>query len=244
VALVRGSEYMQGSHRDAELWDKIWGKEQITSDYSIRYLDFMTEIERTLPPDSTVCEAGCGTGQTLRIFSSRHRTIGLDISVNALRIAKNSCDAPLQGDIFRIPLRSGSCDLVYNSGVIEHFPHPTNVAAVTEMARITRKGGRMIVIVPNTFCLWYKFGKEVAYRMKRFEFGYEEDYSPFRLKTTLEETGVEVGKCFGLQATPVLATNDREILPFPVRRRLARLEKYFPFREYYSYAVGIVGCKK
>jgi hypothetical protein len=42
----------------------------------------------------------------------------------------------------------------------------------------------------------------------------------------------------------VLATNDREILSFPVRRRLAQLERYFPFREYYSYAVGIVGCKE
>ncbi|MCK9307197.1 MAG: class I SAM-dependent methyltransferase [Methanoculleus sp.] len=235
---------MQEPHHDAELWDRIWGKEQITSDYSIRYLDFMTEIERALPAGSTVCEAGCGTGQTLRIFSPRHRTIGLDISANALRIAKRSCDAPLQGDIFRIPLRNGSCDLVYNSGVIEHFPHPANVAAVAEMARVTRRGGEVIVIVPNTFCLWYKIGKEVAYRMKRFEFGYEEDYSPIRLRATLEDAGIEVGQCFGLQATPVLATNDREILPFPARRKLARLEKYFPLREYYSYAVGIVGRKE
>jgi len=26
--------------RGAELWDRIWSKNQITSDYSIRYLDF------------------------------------------------------------------------------------------------------------------------------------------------------------------------------------------------------------
>lgn len=235
---------MKEPHHDAELWDRIWDKKQITSDYSIRYLDFMAEIERALPTGSTVCEAGCGTGQTLRIFSLRHRTIGLDISANALRIAKSGCNAPLQGDIFRIPLRSGSCDLVYNSGVIEHFPYPSNVAAVAEMARVTRKGGQVIVIVPNTLCLWYKIGKEVAYRMKRFEFGYEEDYSPMRLKATLEDAGVRVGRCFGLQATPVLATNAREILPFSARRRLAGLEKHLPFKEYYSYAVGIIGCKE
>ncbi|HQC91432.1 MAG: class I SAM-dependent methyltransferase [Candidatus Methanoculleus thermohydrogenotrophicum] len=235
---------MQGLDQSAELWDKIWSKSQITSDYSIRYLDFMTEIELSLQAGSVVCEAGCGTGQTLRIFSPRHRTIGLDISANALSIAKNNCDAPLQGDIFQIPLRSETCDLVYNSGVIEHFPHPANVRALSEMARITRKGGRIIVIVPNTLCLWYKLGKEVACRVNRFEFGYEEDYSPRRLRTTFEEAGIKVKRCFGLQATPVLATNDREILSFPIRRRLARLERVFPFREYYSYAVGIVGCKE
>ena len=231
-------------HHTTELWDRIWDKEQITSDYSIRYLDFMAGIERALPAGSAVCEAGCGTGQTLRIFSLRHRTIGLDISANALRIAKSNCNAPLQGDIFRIPLRSGSCDLAYNSGVIEHFPYPANVAAVAEMARITRKDGKVIVIVPNTLCLWYKIGKEIAYRMKQFEFGYEEDYSPMRLKATLEDAGVQVGRCFGLQATPVLATNAREILPLPTRRKLAGLEKHLPFREYYSYAVGIIGRKE
>lgn len=100
------------------------------------------------------------------------------------------------------------------------------------------------MIVPNTLCLWYKLGKEVACRVNRFEFGYEEDYSPRRLRTTFEEAGIKVKRCFGLQATPVLATNDREILSFPIRRRLARLERVFPFREYYSYAVGIVGCKE
>ncbi|MCK9330676.1 MAG: class I SAM-dependent methyltransferase [Candidatus Cloacimonetes bacterium] len=235
---------MPESHRNAELWDKIWRKDQIISDYSIRYLNFMTELERALPTGSTVCEAGCGTGQTLRIFSSRHRTVGFDISKNALTLAKSNCNAPIQGDIFRIPLRDGTCDLVYNSGVIEHFAYPANVAAVTEMARVTRRGGRIIVIVPNTLCLWYKIGKEIAYRVKRFEFGYEEDYSPGRLRTTLENAGVEVQGFFGLQATPVLATNDKEIVSFPLRRRIARLERYCPFREYYSYAVGIVGSKE
>lgn len=230
--------------RGAELWDRIWSKNQITSDYSIRYLDFMRGIEQSLPARSTVCEAGCGTGQTLQIFSPRHRTIGLDISANALCIAKNNCDTPLQGDIFQIPIRSETCDLVYNSGVIEHFPYPANVRALSEMARITRRGGQIIVIVPNTLCLWYKLGKEVAYRFNRFEFGYEEDYSPGRLKRTFEEVGINVTRCFGLQATPVLATNEREFIPFPIRRKFARIEKFFPFKEYYSYAVGIVGCKE
>ncbi|MFY1643835.1 class I SAM-dependent methyltransferase [Methanoculleus bourgensis] len=235
---------MPESHQNTELWDKIWKKDQIISDYSIRYLSFMTEIERALLAGSTVCEAGCGTGQTLRVFSLRHRTIGLDISANALNLARNNCNAPIQGDIFRIPLRDETCDLIYNSGVIEHFIYPGNVAAVAEMARVTRRGGRIIVIVPNTLCLWNKIGKEIAYRMKRFEFGYEEDYSPRRLKTTLEEAGVEVTGYFGLQATPVLATNDKEALSFSIRQKIARLEGYYPFREYYSYAVGIVGHKE
>ena len=234
---------MPESHQNAELWDKIWKKDQIISDYSIRYLSFMTEIERALLAGSTVCEAGCGTGQTLRVFTPRHRTIGLDISANALNLARNNCNAPIQ-EISSAYLSVMRPAILFITLVIEHFIYPGNVAAVAEMARVTGEAGGSSSSSRTLSASAYKIGKEIAYRMKRFEFGYEEDYSPRRLKTTLEEAGVEVTGYFGLQATPVLATNDKEALSFSIRQKIARIERYYPFREYYSYAVGIVGHKE
>ena len=58
------------------------------------------------------------------------------------------------------------------------------------MARVTKSSGRVIVIVPNTFCIWYKVGKFVAVMMKNFEFGYEEDYSPYRLEKVMIRAGL------------------------------------------------------
>jgi SAM-dependent methyltransferase len=228
-----------------EIWEKVWNKPLITSDYSLKYLDFMEEVEKKLQKNAIVLEAGCGTGQTLALFSPRHTTIALDISVTALALAKRTADPVLVlGTIFSIPVKDDSCDLVYNSGVIEHFKDPHNVEAVREMARVTRRGGHVIVIVPNSFCPWYRAGKAVAVALKRFEFGYEEDYSLSRLKRVAEAGGLSVISAFGLQALPPLATNDREILPAGIRRTIGVAERFLPCKQHYAYAVGIVARKQ
>jgi ubiquinone/menaquinone biosynthesis C-methylase UbiE len=223
-----------------EIWEKVWTKNLITSDYSLKYLDFMQEIERTLPDKSRILEAGCGTGQTLSLLSSRHETTGLDISPAALRLACQKCGNATLGSIFDIPFRDDSFDLVYNSGVIEHFPEPTNVAAIQEMARVTKPSGIVIIIVPNTLCLWYMMGKYMAVMMKNFEFGYEEDYTPSRLKNAAARAGLTLEREIGLQALPPLATNDREILNINVRKKIGRIEKLLPFKQYYAYTVGMI----
>ncbi len=111
------------------------------------------------------------------------------------------------------------------------------------MARVTKPTGRVIIIVPNTLCLWYKTGKLVAVMMKNFEFGYEEDYSPKRLKTAVRKAGLEIEKTFGLQALPPLATNDREIICRGLRKKIGRIENVFPYKQFYAYTVGIIARK-
>jgi ubiquinone/menaquinone biosynthesis C-methylase UbiE len=227
----------------AEVWEKIWTKKLITSDYSLKYLEFMRNIENGLPYGSKVLEAGCGTGQTLALLSERHDTIGLDISQAALNLARSNCKNPVLGSIFHIPFKNNTFDLVYNSGVIEHFKDPKNVAAIQEMARVTKSSGRVIIIVPNTFCIWYKVGKYVAVMMRNFEFGYEEDYSPKRLETAVRRAGLEIEKTFGLQALPPFATNDREILNISLRKNIGLIEKVFPCKQYYAYTIGMIARK-
>lgn len=229
-----------------EVWEKVWTKPLITSDYSLKYLEFMERFEKTLPDHATVVEAGCGTGQTLALFSERHSTVALDISPHALRLAQKIANpALILGTIFSLPLKDGSCDLVYNSGVIEHFRNPENGKAVQEMARVTKSCGYVIVIVPNTYCPWYRLGKLIAVALKRFEFGYEEDYSLSRLRSVLAAAeDLTVISVFGLQALPPLATNARELLPEKIRKAIGRIERILPFKQHYAYAVGIVAQKK
>ena len=226
-----------------EVWERIWNTSLVTSDYSLKYLEFMETVQKTLRDNATVLEAGCGTGQTLSLFCSRHTAIGLDISRNAISIAKKNSTSVIQGDIFCIPLKNQSCDLVYNSGVIEHFKEPRNRDAVSEMERVTKKGGLVVIIVPNSLCPWYRCGKSVAVLLKNFEFGYEEDYSIQRLIKTVESCNLSIVSAFGLQALPPFATHSKEFLPPILRRRFGRIEDYFPKKQYYAYAVGIVAKK-
>lgn len=234
---------MKKNYMAAEVWEKIWTKNLITSDYSLKYLEFMRNLEKDLPNGSKVLEAGCGTGQTLAWLSERHDTNGLDISRAALNLARSNCKNPVLGSIFHMPFKNNTFDLVYNSGVIEHFMDPKNVAAIQEMARVTKSSGRVIIIVPNTLCIWYKVGKYVAVMMRNFEFGYEEDYSPKRLETAVRRAGLEIEKTFGLQVLPPFATNDREILSISLRKNIGLIEKLFPFKQYYAYTTGMIARK-
>jgi len=227
-----------------DVWEKVWNKPLITSDYSLKYLDFMERFEKTLPDKAAVAEAGCGTGQTLALFSKRHNTIALDISPHALALARKMADPSLVlGTIFSIPFKDASCDLVYNSGVIEHFKDPQNINALREMARVTKKGGYVIVIVPNTYCLWYKLGKYIAVAFRNFEFGYEEDYTLPRLRSVITASGLTIVSEFGLQVLPPLATNANELLPERIRKAVGRIENILPLKQHYAYAVGIVARK-
>jgi SAM-dependent methyltransferase len=226
-----------------ETWEKVWSKDLITSDYSLKYLEFMEAAGRGLPEGSRILEAGCGTGQTLALFTSDRETVGLDISPAALDLAKKNCTHPVLGSIFSMPFCDDTFDLVYNSGVIEHFRDPVNIDAIREMARIAKPSGRVIIIVPNSLCLWYRAGKSVAVLLKNFEFGYEEDYSPGRLIEAAGRAGLSIERVFGLQALPPLATNSRELLPLGWRRIIGRMERFLPKKQYYAYTIGIIARK-
>ena len=71
------------------------------------------------------------------------RTLLLDIDPRGLRGAGRE---GVVGDACRIPLRSGSVDLVVLSAILEHLPDPG--AAVAESARVLRAGGRLVAYVP------------------------------------------------------------------------------------------------
>jgi SAM-dependent methyltransferase len=228
-----------------EVWDTLWGREHIKSDYSLKYIEFMQDFVSGFKPGSRIIEVGCGTGQTLELFSGGYNTTGIDISANALKHAHGRCDNPTQADMFYLPFKDESFDLVYNSGVIEHFPDPQNTNAVREMARVTKKGGSIVIIVPNSGCIWYRVWKYLSSILNRFEFGYEEDYSIARLKRVVTEANpdLKVEKFFGLQVLLPLATNKNEILPEGIRTKIGEIEKILPKKEYYAYAMGVIAKK-
>lgn len=56
-----------------------------------------------------------------------------------------------QGDSFSLPFRDNTFDLVFNSGVIEHYDGETRHRLLKEMARTTRPRGYVCVRLPNRF---------------------------------------------------------------------------------------------
>jgi len=101
-----------------------------------------------------VLEAGSGPAFASSILA-RNPKVGLslavDIDLEALEQAKHRDPALtlVVGDLNFLPFRNESIDLCWNSSTIEHLPNPQS--AVSEMVRVTRRGGRVFVGVPNVF---------------------------------------------------------------------------------------------
>ena len=103
------------------------------------------------PPDGVILEVGCSSGFLLSRLRDEWRSalvIGSDFLPGPLdRLAARQPDLPiLQFDLTTCPLPSASVDAVVMLNVLEHIED--HEAAVTQTARILKRGGVAVVEVP------------------------------------------------------------------------------------------------
>lgn len=112
-----------------------------------------------------VLDLGCGAGELLvHLKRSGARTVGLDYSSAALRVARGSLPNALGPDIAKdlglalsdgrcLPIASSSVDRVFMLDVVEHMTPVELHACLLEVKRILSPGGRLVIhTMPNT---WY-----------------------------------------------------------------------------------------
>jgi len=94
-------------------------------------------------------DLGGGEGYFATLFGRARYKAVVDAVAPALAVAKGRGLAVVQGDVRRVPLAAGACDLVFLSDVLEHVP-PAKVGVVLqEAARVMKEGGVLLV---NTSC--------------------------------------------------------------------------------------------
>ncbi len=124
----------------------------------------------------TVLEAGCGTGGLARALQDAGAAMTL-IDIVPAAVARSIAATPgacgVNADLFRLPFADGSFDVVFNSGVMEHFEPEPMAAGLKEMARVVRPGGRLIVLVPSKRGRYYVAGKRRLERAGKWEYGVE-----------------------------------------------------------------------
>lgn len=189
-----------GKHAEtvAETWRRYWETSGMRPDLSLRgrvLRRYMTTVgglsstrynlgilDRVLGDlrGRTVLDAGSGTGLNSLALSARGAKVTLlDIAQPALDIAKTyyeeqGLEAELvQGSIFEMPFPDGTFDVVWNTGVIEHFEPPERRLAVREMLRVMKPNGTTITINPNAGAGIYRFAKDWAERHGRWDVGFE-----------------------------------------------------------------------
>jgi SAM-dependent methyltransferase len=104
----------------------------------------------TLGSGKVFLEAGAGTSESsVLVDFSKHIWFSLDISDAALRRNVNP-QFKLQADMFNLPFRNNSVDVIFNVGVHEHYDETQNATIFEGFYRVLKPGGRVVVCWP-----WY-----------------------------------------------------------------------------------------
>ena len=167
---------------DTTRWDIFWAGEYAaalasigTSSHSYRNFlpgrhlmyELLSDQVINLSPSqgSRVVDVGSGSGLSLlRLARQGMEPIGLDTSRVALKFAQYLSEHYevkdrihlARGDFHKLPLRSDSFDVAYNSGVFEHLQVQEARELINEMARVVKPGGYVLIAVPNADSPFYK----------------------------------------------------------------------------------------
>ena len=101
-----------------------------------------------------VLEVGCGTGLILGRLAQRAQDAwGIDLSPKMLQVARDRGLQVVQSSATQLPFADASFDTVCSFKVLAHVPDIAG--ALSEIARVTRPGGAMVLEFYNPWSLRY-----------------------------------------------------------------------------------------
>lgn len=137
------------------------------TDIALRGSFYLWLIELlALQRDDIYLDVSCGHGQLTSLAQQRGiQAYGLDLSYIALHQGKNDHNQPVlvSANAQQLPFINECFSVISNIGSIEHYTDMH--AAVSEMTRVLKPGGRAVVLLPNTFSLMHNIW--VAWRHGR-----------------------------------------------------------------------------
>ena len=135
------------------------------------------------PDGRRILDAGCGTGNNLSHFRRFGRTVGVDLSDEALRFCRDRGVAATRGSLLALPFPDGAFDAVMSFDVIYHRWVEDDRVAVREIARVLRPGGLVLLRVPALKMLWGAHDEAVHSRHR---------YTRGEVRRLLEGEGLDV----------------------------------------------------
>ena len=101
-----------------------------------------------------ILDIGCGTGAMLDVLAPFGTVIGADFAEQALGFCRRRGDkyTLARSDARRLPFASNSFDIVTAMDIVEHIDN--DKAAMSEIMRVLKPGGRVFVTVPAYQSLW------------------------------------------------------------------------------------------
>jgi SAM-dependent methyltransferase len=168
-----------------------------------------------LPSTGALLDIGCGSGQTMGWFASQFgswRTIGCDISGEAVTAASRLGYEVAQASALALPYPSALADVIISLDVLQHVPlDGGDVIALREMRRVLKPGGWLFVRTN---------AQSFPYTPDDYEYQFHR-YGPAELRAKLTEAGFVVKRLSRVNALLGLAEIPREM-----RARRAQASDY------------------
>lgn len=159
----RASRITRQLEQRSAWWDRIYEQTSLLEARILRrrqQLALTWIDELSLAKESRVLEIGCGAGATAVKLARRGRLVAaLDRSPTMLERTRNHAVTsgvgqlvtPILGDAHRLLFPTGTFDVVLALGVLSWLEEPN--AAISEMARVTRPDGLVLVTSLNSLDL-------------------------------------------------------------------------------------------
>ncbi|MBT9168834.1 MAG: Malonyl-(acyl-carrier protein) O-methyltransferase [Syntrophomonadaceae bacterium] len=134
-------------------------------------------------------DVGCGNGQFLATMRELGWEVtGVEPDGQAAKVARERGLNVYEGVLEEITLPDDTFDAITMSHVVEHLPDP--IGTFGECKRILKKGGRLVVTVPNIESLGHRLYREACLNLDPPRHLFL--FSPHTLRTCLERSGLQV----------------------------------------------------
>ena len=117
-------------------------------------------------PEQRILDIGSGTGIILKILEEFGETFGMEMSWEAIQfLKKRNLKQIVCSDADQVlPFKKGSFSLITCLDVLEHLDRDT--ALLTEMIRVCKEGGHILVTVPAFNLLWSPHDSALHHRRR------------------------------------------------------------------------------
>lgn len=202
--------------------------------------------------DAEVLNLGCSFPLDEMAFAHRtRRWVATDLGEETIRVAEEAARRHLADEVLAklsfevadgtaLPYPDESFDVVVSFSTVDHVPSAEGRQRfIDEMGRVTRRGGRVVVTVPNRWNRGYANRAKIlgAERAPTF---YEYCFSPPEIRRMVESAGLTIRRFTSTAEIPVLAP--RLLLPRLQQRPL--LSVYNRLMRQFGVRMGVLAVKR
>ena len=190
------------SRKQSEIWSELtelidFKTLTINAEHPDEFqIDLKKVIDAFCKDNTQIIELGSFTGVTSLILDDRFDKTLLDIDRTALDLSKRlfhhfkKSAKFVQGDMFKTPFKDESFNIVFNSGVLEHYNFEERKRALSEYLRILKPNGIMLIAFPNHYSKPYRLAYLFLNMIKKWP--YPKEKKLFNLYKEVNESGATI----------------------------------------------------